>query len=91
MDISNLDLISVKNCLEKGLKFLKTECIDNWPIITNYFETTDKDANYNEIIKVSLTQNPFFTMVIILSIRFSLKLILVIRVLKKPFSQFYCN
>ncbi|VVC32998.1 WD40/YVTN repeat-like-containing domain,WD40-repeat-containing domain,WD40 repeat [Cinara cedri] len=60
INIGTIDFVAVKNCLERGLRFLKTECNDSWPNIADYFETTDKDINYDEIITLSLSQNPLF-------------------------------
>jgi len=49
--------------LEKGLRLLKTECND-WPKMTGYLETTQKDINDEKTIKVSIRQHPSFGKVI---------------------------
>lgn len=62
MDIGNIDLDALKNCLNKCLQFLKTES-DDWPEINTYFETMKEDINDDKTIKISLEQHPLFKMV----------------------------
>jgi len=63
IDIGKIDLVALNNCLEKGLRLLKTEC-NGWPEINSYVEKIQKDINDDKTIKVSLRQHPSFGAVI---------------------------
>ncbi|CAH1732934.1 unnamed protein product [Aphis gossypii] len=59
IDIGKIDLVALNNCLEKGLRLLKTEC-NGWPEMHSYEEKIQKDINDDKTIKVSLRQHPSF-------------------------------